>query len=412
MRLALLFLVLCALAGPVSAQSLDCTATRYQQPTFATLNVTRDVVYGQNTTMGGMQQTLRMDVYEPQGDALAQRPLIVFAHGGAFVSGDRFDMSWFAYRFAQLGYVTATIDYRLIDIAITDSTQLFEGALRASHDMRAAVRYFREDAATDDRFGIHPDYIYAGGVSAGGVMSLHLAHFDAGDAVPEHIQAILDDLGGFEGDTSDNTQYASSVRGAMNYAGSLIRADWVDANSAPFYSAHDDRDPIVPYGYGTTDAFSFPAFSYGSAAVKQAADAVGVPNQLFTVRNSRSHLSFLFSRDSTAVFSGTIDFMRNLTCPTSTSVEADAPDARPGLSMYPNPAAHVVTVRNASTAPYDVTAYNALGQQVYHATQQRGEVSIPVSDWPAGTYFIAWRSSTPATHHGHERRVAPLVIAR
>ena len=57
---------------------------------------------------------LVMDIYEPLGDVLTQRPAIVFAHSGGFITGDRNhdDMVAFCDSFARKGYVTATIDYR------------------------------------------------------------------------------------------------------------------------------------------------------------------------------------------------------------------------------------------------------------------------------------------------------------
>ena len=30
-----------------------------------------------------------MDVYTPDGDTFTQRPLIIFAHGGVFIGGDK-----------------------------------------------------------------------------------------------------------------------------------------------------------------------------------------------------------------------------------------------------------------------------------------------------------------------------------
>ncbi|MEM6647867.1 MAG: T9SS type A sorting domain-containing protein, partial [Bacteroidota bacterium] len=65
------------------------------------------------------------------------------------------------------------------------------------------------------------------------------------------------------------------------------------------------------------------------------------------------------------------------------------------------------------SAPYDVAVYNVVGQQLYRATWQQGEVRIAVADWPAGTYFIAWRSvANGSGQQGGERHVTPLVIAR
>ena len=59
--------------------------------------------------------TLQLDVYRPVGDAVAQRPLVVFVHGGGFSGGSRTSPEIVdeANTLARQGYVTASISYRL-----------------------------------------------------------------------------------------------------------------------------------------------------------------------------------------------------------------------------------------------------------------------------------------------------------
>ena len=56
-----------------------------------------------------------MDIYEPEGDTLSNRPVIIFIHTGSFFSGtneldDVVDLSISA---AKRGYVAISINYRL-----------------------------------------------------------------------------------------------------------------------------------------------------------------------------------------------------------------------------------------------------------------------------------------------------------
>ncbi|HRD51298.1 MAG TPA: hypothetical protein PKY96_01485, partial [Flavobacteriales bacterium] len=58
----------------------ECANGRYATANFfPNVTVTSGVVFGSNTGVSGGNQTLRMDVYEPTGDALALRPVVVCA---------------------------------------------------------------------------------------------------------------------------------------------------------------------------------------------------------------------------------------------------------------------------------------------------------------------------------------------
>ncbi|MFO1063964.1 MAG: alpha/beta hydrolase, partial [Pirellulales bacterium] len=56
-------------------------------------------------------QKLRADVYRPDDDKL--RPAVMMIHGGAWSSGDKWNLSDHARELAQAGYVAVSINYRL-----------------------------------------------------------------------------------------------------------------------------------------------------------------------------------------------------------------------------------------------------------------------------------------------------------
>src|SRR5689334_19752194 len=98
-----------------SAQ-LDTTGGRYcTENFFSNVTTTSNVTYGSSTTWTGGTQTLVMDIYQPTGDVASSRGLIILAHGGSFISGSRTDqdVTTLCTRFGKMGYVTASIDYRL-----------------------------------------------------------------------------------------------------------------------------------------------------------------------------------------------------------------------------------------------------------------------------------------------------------
>ncbi|MBC8082813.1 MAG: alpha/beta hydrolase, partial [Hymenobacter sp.] len=271
---ALLLSALVLLARPALAQ-IDTTGGKYYQPLYPGLSIARGVPFGSAVNAQGNPQTLLMDVYRPAAGPATPQPLLILAHGGAFLFGARadYDVSELCTRFARLGYVTVSIDYRLGNFATFGSAAV---VVRAVHDMRAAVRFFRQDAATVNQYNVEPDYIFVGGSSAGAITALHAAFLDK-DTELTTLNAGVP--GGLEGN-SGNPGYSSASRAAINLCGALGNPTWLEAGSQPFVSLHGTNDPIVPYG-------AQPLLSlYGSSVLKPRADAVGVFNAFYSFKGA------------------------------------------------------------------------------------------------------------------------------
>ncbi|GAB2964353.1 hypothetical protein GCM10027048_37230 [Hymenobacter coalescens] len=274
-----LSLLVNGLALPAAAQ-LDTTGGKFFQPLYRdpAPSVTTDVAYG-SVAVGTGTQVLLLDVYQPVGAPATPRPLIILAHGGAFLGGNKadYDVSELCRRFARLGYVTASIYYRL------ESFFTFNGAravVNATHDLRAAVRFFRQDAANANQYNINPQYIFVGGSSAGAITAVHLAYLDQ-----EAELASLNAPGvapGLEG-ASGNPGYSSAAVAAINLCGALGNLNWLEPGDEPLVSVHGTNDAVVPYATGLT--FTGDVVN-GSGAIKLRADAVGVPNTLYTFRGA------------------------------------------------------------------------------------------------------------------------------
>jgi acetyl esterase len=281
------------LSAPAAAQRMpiDTTHGRYHRPLFRQVQVRRDVEFAHVTTMLGLPQTLYMDVYEPAGDTVRRRPLVVLAHEGGFLTGTRDDavMTALCTRLARLGYVAATIDYRLYFFPF-DTVGIGRAAIRATQDMRAAVRFFRHDAATARRFRVHPQYVFVGGSSAGGFMALQTGYLNRPAEVPAYLDLAA--LGGLEGN-GGHPGYSSRPRGVINLCGALARASWLEAGDPPLCSVHGTRDGLVPYARGTIGAQLPAQLVYGSGALRLRANAVGVPNVLRRLRGA-GHVPYSF----------------------------------------------------------------------------------------------------------------------
>lgn len=282
---------------------------RYVEDVFETVTVTSSVKYGANAQLIGHSKDLLMDIYEPEGDGHAQRPAIVLAHGGAFILGHRSDLDELCEAYAKKGYVAVTIDYRLInDVFIDTDTAFSEGVVLAIGDMKAAIRYLRDNALNDNEYGIDPDRIFAGGVSAGAVIANHVGYLDDGEVMPTYLREHLDNHGGIEGNTND-IGASSSVSGVVSFSGSLFDKNWMDVNDPPLFAVHEEFDPIVPCGFDASDAFPFEIFGYGGCSLSEQATEVGLLHEFIFLEGSNEHVNYLGEETATAMINSSAEFL-------------------------------------------------------------------------------------------------------
>ena len=172
------------LLGLISLISIQLVAqcnSRYQTNIFTNVDVTT-VQYGSNMDLNNANIDLYMDIYQPQGDVETNRPLVIFAHGGSFSGGSRNspEIVFIATELAKKGYVCASISYRLAPSAfslIAEETTI-KVVFMAIQDGKAAIRFFKQDAANANTYKINPDQIFMGGTSAGGILAYNLAYGD------------------------------------------------------------------------------------------------------------------------------------------------------------------------------------------------------------------------------------------
>src|SRR6185437_11247422 len=104
--------------------------------------IPENIRYQPNVAYDNTDPQQVMDIFQPADGA--NHPAVLFIHGGGFRAGSRKGYTEQCIRMAQLGYVTATADYRL---APKDP---FPAAV---YDSKAAVRYLRANAK---RLGLDP----------------------------------------------------------------------------------------------------------------------------------------------------------------------------------------------------------------------------------------------------------------
>ena len=373
------------------AQHPTCDGSRYLNPTF-TVDQTLGIQYGNNTTIGGNNQDLFLDFFEPSGDVAASRPLIILAFGGSFIAGARDDMHSFCEYYAARGYACATIDYRLYDgpfFPLPDSTVMTDEVIKALGDMKAAIRFFKEDAANANTYRVDPNYIIVGGISAGGIVSAHAGMLDSTDVIEPYILPLVANNGGWEGNSSANTQYDSEVLAVLNYSGALRRTDYIDPTDAPIFSVHDDNDGTVPYAFGYASIATFPIISMeGSFLIHQKAQAEGVTSELITYENSSDHVSY-FNANATAtdtILQRSLEFLYPLVC--NMPVSIDPIEAPLDFSVFPNPTQAEISINVKDGSDYVVNITDVAGKSVLSTKITAEENEISVESFNSGVYLI------------------------
>lgn len=390
MKTITLLIALVAVTSFSFGQHPTCDGSRYLNPTYS-VTQTNGIQYGNNTTVGGNNQDLFFDFFEPTGDVATARPLIILAFGGSFIGGARDDMHGLCNYYAARGYACATIDYRLYDgpfFPLPDSVVMTDEVIKALGDMKAAIRFFKEDAATTNTYRVDPNYIIVGGISAGGIVAAHAGMLDSTDNVESYILPLVTNNGGWEGSSSSNLQYDSEVMAVLNYSGALRRANYIDASDVPVFSVHDDNDGTVPYAFGYASIAGFPIISMeGSYSIHQKAQAEGLTSELITYANSNGHVSY-FNGNATAtdtILQRSLEFLYPQICNAAVGLETiEAIDFR----LYPNPAQSTVVVEVETGSDYYVTISDLSGRTALSQHVSAGKNEISVSAFQPGVYLV------------------------
>ncbi len=212
--------------------------SRYLNKVFDNVKILRDIKY----TSHNIDEYVKMDIYLPTDDNMNQRPAIIFAHGGAFLIGDKNDSTirTLCKEFARRGYVTASINYRLAQYP-----SFLKMGYQAVQDGKTAVRYLKHFSY---KYGIDPDYIFFGGISAGAITALNVAYLeDSEDIAGRDFKSLL---GNFDYSTNHYSE-SCKVAGVINICGGVLDLLHIDkVENTPVISFHGTIDNIIPIDRG------------------------------------------------------------------------------------------------------------------------------------------------------------------
>lgn len=206
---------------------------------------------------------LKMDICSPADGIPEGRPLLMMMHGGSFLFGNRKEKGQAAWcrHFASLGYVAASIDYRL---GFWPSRR---GLLRAEADATAdagrALRYLLQRSD----LGIDPRRVFVAGTSAGAIIALNLAY---------------------------GSQYKNlEVCAVGDFWGYVRDLKILDNARVPILAFQSEQDPVVPFDRGyPLKARLFSKEVYGTRATIDKARRNGIPCELHACpeKHHRLHL--------------------------------------------------------------------------------------------------------------------------
>jgi PKD repeat protein/poly(3-hydroxybutyrate) depolymerase len=281
MNRLLLYAILAFVVFPpvIKAQS-SCTSLRYQDTIFHSVAQTDSIYFASAVPfLSSTPENLYLDIYEPANDTLKNRPVIVYQFGGGFVIGWREepDIPQFATYFAQLGYVVATIDYR-IGLNPTDTSSGIRAFYRGTQDQRSAIRFLSQNA---QQFGIDTTRIILTGTSAGCFTSFANCYMSDSDwpSIIHGISGDPTDLGCM--DCSGNTDLGHHIPrplAMINMWGAMLDTTFITLpKGVPTVSFQGTLDDIVPYsvGYPFQLPFVFPIV-YGGLPIHQRMSDLGI----------------------------------------------------------------------------------------------------------------------------------------
>jgi len=261
-----IFLMLC---GIILFSSELCAQERFIDDVF------KEVDESTHTYFEKENETLQLDVYQPQGDNEEARPLLLYVHGGGFSGGrrDTDGIKKFCRRMAAKGYVVASMSYTLVMKGQSFSCEQpapnkIETFKLTGQDINRATRFMLKEK---DNFKIASDKIVLLGSSAGAEAILHAGYWS--DTRKDESGQII----------SDDFSYA----GLISMAGALVSLDWISEKSAiPTQLFHGTCDNLVPYGVAphhycqVSDPGYLPL--YGGNAIAERLKVLGKPYYLVT----------------------------------------------------------------------------------------------------------------------------------
>lgn len=375
---------------------------------FSDIDDIGNVVYGASDNWFGdtIPQDLTFDIAFPDtlSDPLDTRPLIVLAHGGGFINGDKHNISGAIDSLACSGYVAVTLNYRLgwnsgIDtIPCSGEPRSLSLALyRAIADFSACMRYVTAHAAA---YHIDTSQIFVGGFSAGSATALAAAICTQDDLEMLHPGMQL--ITGWKDSADNDIRIPWNVKGLLNGWGAVLDTAFIRPETPmPMISFFGDLDNSIPeYSGPLFNCFGYKPhfeFVYGPLAIAARMDNLG-----FCLVQHENPEGNHEAYDYDYVAENIACFVHSLLCDSCMSAhyannngdcmaEPLAVHELSGdmLTAYPDPCDDWLMLRTDAQGYKAPLMYDARGQKVaVHCEKQAQGWLIETGQVPSGMYYL------------------------
>jgi acetyl esterase/lipase len=368
-----------------------CTlsAQRYLNPLFSNVNVYSNITYGAAINIQSQVQTLVLDFYEPNGDSVLTRPLLIYLHGGGFSDTNQTKslphIVAFCDSFARRGYAVASINYRLDSV----NTGLSNRAIiNAMHDAKAAIRFFKSFASL---FKVDTNLIFIGGESAGAITAMNAAYINQANEVLYPLTPPMNTDLSIEGN-SGSPLPTSKVKGVLSFCGGtrhvstlpVFDTNAINVSTDPYILfTHGTADPLIPIQYSLELALranhiGLANLYYPFYGATHCPWGIGLPN-------SWAYLDSLVNYTAPFLYFGVI----------SAKIEASQGAKERDFKLIPNPANTYLDILVSDNFKADkIEIRNSYARLMLEQNIVQPKTRIDISNLANGVYFIKLKSKT------------------
>jgi hypothetical protein len=323
---------------------------------------------------------LLLDIYMPRlsEDSLTKRPFVLQMFGGGFVVGNKDLMRPDCIELARKGFVCASINYRLGDVAGG------RAIYRAQQDAHAAMRWI---VANADEFGIDTNWLFAGGQSAGAITAGYL-HYASQDDWNMAVPSIEDSLGSLVTSGNDLSD-TFSLKGIIINWGAVRTDDITPSEMIPMIAFHGDEDPIVPIDSNALGAGGSRWLHNALVANNVCSDLTVAPgaghsppiliSPSFRMSKASCLFKSLFCNDCNSVY-----VEENVPANCSMTTSSNATKSTSSVQVFPNPFHDEIYI-NGLLGNEIFTLYNSIGHDVFRGKHLSDS---DLTQLPAGVYFL------------------------
>ena len=201
----------------------------------------------------GSKSNNNFDLYVPKNLAKDQKHAVVlFIHGGAWISGFKTDVNSYVHAFANKGYITATIKYTLLKKSMDDRSL---SVFRNLDEIDACIASIKS-ALEDLEFDTTKTNLVIGGASSGAHLAMLYA-YSRGDKSPLKISFVVDAVGPVDMkpgnwkrfSSMSSEEYETALNNGLGYT--AIENERAAGHLAPLKVSDGSSDPYDWNDYQT-----------------------------------------------------------------------------------------------------------------------------------------------------------------